>query len=84
MTYEKMGSEFEELIERRKDAEYDGECRLKNEEADAVLALIRASRRVIDGLNARIEHADHGSVPVFDGISELSDALRTFEPEEVE
>ncbi len=37
---------------------------------------ISASRKVLAGLNARIEQADPHSVPVFDGIAELHAALQ--------
>lgn len=40
-------------------------------------ALVAAGRKVLDGLNARIQRASEagGVVPVFDGIAELHDAL---------
>ena len=37
--------------------------------------LERTARRVLRGLNARIEQAPLNAVPVFDGIAELHDAL---------
>jgi hypothetical protein len=40
----------------------------------ALTALALTSRKVLDGLNARID-ASTGFVPVFDGIAELHDAL---------
>jgi hypothetical protein len=38
--------------------------------------LRRAAQTVLDGLNARIEQAPDGAVPVFDGIADLHDALQ--------
>lgn len=40
-------------------------------------ALVAAGRKVLDGLNARIQRATDagGTVPLFDGIGELHDAL---------
>lgn len=84
MEEENYGAEFEDLISQRIGQDFDGECHLTEKEAVAVMELIRAARTVLVGLNARIEMADHSSVPVFDGMSDLSDALRAFEPEEVE
>lgn len=45
--------------------------------AEAFDALVAAGRRVLDGLNARIQRASEagGTVPLFDGIGELRDAL---------
>jgi hypothetical protein len=40
--------------------------------------LRRAAQTVLDGLNARIEQAPDGAVPVFDGIADLHDALQAF------
>jgi hypothetical protein len=40
-----------------------------------LLELYEAARTVLDGLNNRIDLADGRHVPVFDGISELHDAI---------
>lgn len=40
-----------------------------------LMAVVEAARRVLRGLNERIEAADPRSVPVFDGIVDLHDAL---------
>lgn len=37
--------------------------------------LVPAARRVLTGLNDRIDAASSGSVPLFDGIADLHDAL---------
>ena len=40
-------------------------------------ALVKASQKVLDGLNARIAHADPKAVPMFDGIADLYIASRS-------
>lgn len=41
--------------------------------------LYEAAKRVLDGLNFRIENAPSDAVPVFDGIAELHAAIAEYE-----
>ena len=44
-------------------------------EREALLAVAKAARFVLDGLHQRIDEADPKSVPVFAGIADLAGAL---------